>query len=104
MNGHRARRRTRLAVEPADVLIGLGDSRQERREVGGVPARWDLMNQLLTEHELALRVLDVDDWRFAGDRDRLFERADAHVGVDRCREGPGQLDALALDGIEAGKS
>jgi len=33
-----------------------------------------------------LGVLDVDDWRLAGDGDRFLERADAQVGVDRGHE------------------
>ena len=32
---------------------------------------------------LHARALDVDDWRLAGDGDRLFEVADPQVAVDR---------------------
>ena len=52
---------------------------------------------------LHARALDVDDRRLAGDRDRLFERADAQVGVDRGDEVAAQLDALAFDGAETGQ-
>ena len=48
----------------------------------------------------ALRALDVDDRRFAGDRDRFLERADPQVGVHRGDERARQLDAFALDGAE----
>ena len=41
--------------------------------------------------------------RLAGDGDRLFERADAHLGVDGRRERAGQRDAVTLDGVEAGQ-
>jgi hypothetical protein len=39
----------------------------------------------------------------AGDRDGLFDGAHAHLGVDRRRERPGQLEALPLDGVEPGQ-
>ena len=51
------------------------------------------------EHALLRGALHVDDRRLAGDRDRLLERADAHVGVDRGDEGAGQLDPVALDDV-----
>jgi len=47
------------------------------------------------------RALHVDDWGLAGDGDGLFERSNAHVGIDRCDERAGELDAFALDGGEA---
>ena len=37
----------------------------------------------LVEHALLRGALHVDDRRLAGDGDRLLERADAQVGVDR---------------------
>ena len=49
------------------------------------------------------RALDVDDRRFAGDRDRLFERADSQIGVDRGDEVAAQLDAFALHRVETGQ-
>ena len=56
---------------------------------------------VLAHRLLNLRALDVDDWRFTGHRDRLFEGADLQVAVDRRDKRAGQLDAFALDGAEA---
>ncbi len=56
----------------------------------------------VTGHDSACRdVLHVDDWRFGGDGDRLFDGADFHFPVDRRGEVRRQLDAVALDGVEA---
>ena len=52
-------------------------------------------------HRARRDALDVDDRRFGGDGDRLFDRADFQVGVDGRGEVGGQFDALALDGVEA---
>jgi hypothetical protein len=52
----------------------------------------------LIEHALLRRALYVDDRTFTRDGDRLFERADAQVDVDRGDERTCQLDALAADG------
>ena len=43
----------------------------------------------LADHRLAPRRLHVDDRRFAGHRDRLFECADPQLGVDGERGGAG---------------
>ena len=61
------------------------------------------LDDVAAQHGLALGVLDVDDRRFADDRDRFGDRADLQVGVDRGGEGAGQLDAVALDGVEPGQ-
>src|SRR5207253_2197011 len=49
---------------------------------------------------LAPHALNVDDRRLAGDRNGFRYTADFQLGVDRCGERAGQLDALALDGAE----
>jgi hypothetical protein len=51
---------------------------------------------------LGARAGDVHDGRFAADCDRFLHAADAQVGVHRCNEATGQLDAVALDRVEAG--
>ena len=55
------------------------------------------------DRALLFRALDVDERRFAGDRDRLGDVANPEVGVHRGHERPGQLDAFPLDGIEPGQ-
>ena len=54
-------------------------------------------------HALTRGALHVHDRRFASDRDRFLEGADAHLGVDGRRERAGQIDAIPLDGVEAGQ-
>ena len=49
------------------------------------------------------RALDVDDRALAGDRHRLLERADAHLGVDRRDEIGRQHQAVANEGVEPGQ-
>ena len=53
------------------------------------------------QHRSARDVLHVDDRRLPRDRNRFLERPDPHLGVDRRRERPRQLDAVAPDGAEA---
>ena len=75
----------------------------ERLDAGGASRRRDRRQDVLVDDGLHARALHVDDRRLAGDGDRLFEAADAQVGVDRGDEVAAQLDALALDGAEAGQ-
>ena len=54
----------------------------EHAEVEHVATGWQRADDFLVDHALARRALDVDDWRFACDRDRLFERAYAHLDIN----------------------
>ena len=49
------------------------------------------------------RALHVDHGSFTRDRDRLFERADRHLAVDRQREVRLELEAFLDEGREAGQ-
>ena len=57
-------------------------------------------DDVVVEHRLTAHALHVDDRRFAGDRDRLLERADPEIGVHRGGERAGELDAFAPDGLK----
>ena len=60
--------------------------------------------QHVARKDLGLEIcLRVDDRRFRGDSDGLFNRADRHLGIDCCREVGGQLH-LTRDGLETRKS
>src|SRR5436309_12984129 len=58
------------------------------------------IEDLAIEHAFLLRALHVDDRRLAGDLDRLFDPAHAHVGVNAGGEAAGQLDLVSLYGRE----
>ena len=60
-------------------------------------------DHVAADRRLPPDALHVDDRRLAGDGDRFRERADPQIRVDRGGERAGQLDALALDGAEAGQ-
>jgi hypothetical protein len=55
-----------------------------------------------TDRDLCRR-LQIDDRTLAGDRDRFFNGADAHLGVDRRGEACCHLHGLAPDLVEAGQ-
>ena len=55
------------------------------------------------EHRLLADGLHVDHRRLAGDGDRLLDRADRHLGVDRRREPGADGDSVADDRGEAGQ-
>ena len=73
----------------------------QRGDAGRVARHRDRGDDVLADRLLNFHALHVDDRRFAGDRDRLFEGADFQVAVDGGDEGASQLDAVALDGAEA---
>ena len=77
-------------------------ARDERLDAVGAARRRDGRQDVAVDDGLHARALDVHDRRFAGDRHRLFEAADAEVGVDRGHEVAGELDAVALDGVKPG--
>ena len=67
-----------------------------------VPPRRDGVEQIARQDLLLRRALHVDDRRCAGHGDALFERADAHLRVDRCREVRRELDPFAPDLLKPG--
>ena len=75
----------------------------QRHQVVVSPRRRQRADHVVVHDRLQPHALDVDDRRLAGDGDGLFERPDRQVGVDRGDEGPGQLDAFALDAAEPGQ-
>jgi hypothetical protein len=58
---------------------------------------------VIGERRLTTRALRVDDRRFTVTVTVSCKRADAHVGIDRCGERPGQFDAFTLECAEAGQ-
>jgi hypothetical protein len=56
-----------------------------------------------TEDALLCERARIDDRRFTGHRDRFFERADAHLGIEIRSRRPCQRDALALERVEPGQ-
>ena len=93
-----------LAADAAHVAIGGGlrRRRNQRRERRRVARQGNRVAHLARDHLLRLTGrVHVDDRRFAGDRDRLGELAQFHVGVDRGGESRGQDDAVAFEGGEA---
>ena len=76
-------------------------ARHHARHGRDIPARRDGVDGLLVEHVLSRCVLHVHDRRLAGHGDRFLNGPDPHFGVDGGGERPGQLDAVAPDGVEA---
>ena len=97
-----------VARRPSDVLHRGGPGvvprrhawNEDRQFVGDAAGR-DGVHRLASDDALLRRALHVDDWRFAGHADRLFNGADPHVGVDRRDERAGHLHAFAPDGGKA---
>ena len=85
-------------------VVGVGDDARHHDDHRVVAAhRRDRLEDVVAQHRLAPGALHVDDRALAGDGDRLLERADAHLGVDRRGERSGQLDAFAPEGAEPGQ-
>ena len=80
------------------TVFGISCIRLSYERVAGI----DVMMSL-SMHRLAPDALHVDDRRLAGDGDRLLERADLQLGVDRRGERAGQLDAFAPNGLKPGQ-
>ena len=87
----------------ADVGVRHPHAGHQRRQARVVARRRQRIEQVAVQHVRPLRALHVDDRRVAGDRDRLLERADAEIGVDRHREVGRQIEAFAPERIEAGQ-
>ena len=68
-----------------------------------VSRRGDRRDDIPVDNGLHSRALDVNDRRFAGDCDRLFEGADSQLDADGGDEITTQRDALTFDGVETGQ-
>ena len=81
--------------ERAAPGLGRRQARDQHHHVDVAAAGRDRLDHLLIEHALLRRALNVDDRAVTGDGDRLLERTDAQVDVDRGDEGARQLDSFA---------
>ena len=79
------------------------DAGNRHEEVAHAARGGQRRHDIGTEHRLASRASDVDDWRLTRDRDGLLKVAHTHVGVDGDGAGAGHLDALAHDHGESGE-
>ena len=89
-----------------DVEVRAGLSRgggNQHHDAGVRPRGRHRADDVVRDRHLAPDALRVDDRGFTADRDRFLDRAHFHVGVDRRGERSGELDAVALDGAEAGQ-
>ena len=93
-----AKERRRRPVDAADVLSGRAqlDPRHQRRQVLERAVGGNRRQHVIADDPLGLRALHVDDRRLAGDGDRLGDRADLQVLVDRRHERPCQFDPSRL--------
>ena len=66
-------------MPPASLALLMPGN--QRLDAGGVPRLGIARENVLAHRLLRLRALDVDDRRFAGDRDRFLERADFQVAI-----------------------
>ena len=86
------------------VAAAARHHRRNQREDGVARARGrDRRQHLGRQGLLPLRALHVDHRRLAGDRDRLFHRADLQIGADRGDDPALELQPFLLDGAEAGQ-
>ena len=92
------------AIDSAHVLrVADRQPRHQHDEVVIRPLARDGVNRLVVDDALLLDALHVDDRAFAGDSQRLFQRSDAHLGVDGRGQRSGQLNRFASHGVETGK-
>jgi hypothetical protein len=82
------------------ILRAGGHAGHERSEGERVARGRQRIDQGVIEDLLLLRVLHVHDRRFAGDGNRLLDRADRQLCVDGRRERTGQLDRVTPDRVE----
>ena len=100
-----AKRRRNLPAIATDIdgverLHGPDDERGKGGDVLPVRKR---LEDLVRDDGLLADVLNVHDRAGARYRDRLLERAHAHLGVGRCGEPCRQLNPFPLERTEAGK-
>ena len=88
-------------VRATDVHVAQVDARDHERGNLRRAAGRNRVQQLLIDHSLTLRALDIDDRRVTSDGDRLFDRTQLQLGVDGCRERSRELDAFATNGRES---
>ena len=91
------------ALNAAHIVALHVERGHERCQAVILPSRRNRSDHIVLQSLLSLRALGVDDWSFAGNRDRLLQTADAQLRIDRRDEGPRKLDAIARDGCEPGQ-
>ena len=105
----------RPIAQAADAAVALApqrharDDRRQRRQPAGAGER---LQRFLGELHLRAGASEIDGRRLSRHRDRLFERADGKIGVDRRGELGAQLEPFPLrcgesrqregDGVGAG--
>src|SRR4030095_976485 len=83
-------------------IVRVGDNARHQYDHRVVVAdSGDRPDDIGAQGGLSPRALHVDDRAGAGDDDRLFERSDFEVGVDRRDEGSGQFNVFAPERREA---
>ena len=90
-------------LRPADVRPGQAHALREVADRLRVARRRQRVDGVACDDLGPRRALHVDDRRFAGDGDRLFERADRELAVDRDVGRRLDLDPLLHEGREAGQ-
>ena len=93
--------RARVARTGADVLLAAEDAGHEHQQRVVAARRWNRVDHFVRENRLALGPLEIDDGRFARDRDGLLEGTDGQLDGDGGGHRPRQFEAFALDGREA---
>ena len=88
------------AVRSADILRASGDSWYKHRETHRGSRGWQRVDHVPAQHLLFPNILDVDDGRCGGDRDRLGECADLELSVHDSGKRSGQLEAFASERAE----
>jgi hypothetical protein len=95
-----------IAERTADILIpegaGLMDARDEHGHVVEISARRELIDDIVIEDALLGCAPGIDDRRFARHDNCLFDGPDFKQGVHRRGKLTFELDAVTLDGVEAG--
>ena len=92
----------RAAGDAAGIAVAA-QPRNQGLDTRRVSRRGDRRDHIPVDDGLHSRALDINDRRFAGDRDGLFERADSKLDADRGDEVTTQLDAFTFDGVETRK-
>ena len=88
-------------VRATHVHVAQVDARNHERGNLRRAAGRNRIQQLLVDHSLPLRALNIDNRCVTRDGDRFFDRAQLQLGVDRGRERSRELDAFATNGRES---
>ena len=95
-----------LNQRPADVVgavAGGVGARHHARQRDVVARARQRVDDVRAQHLLLGQRMRVDDRRLAGDRDRLFQRPDAQLGVHRHGRRAAEHHAITLERVESGQ-